>query len=513
MNAKSAAVETIPAINPATREVIREIPVIQPSDVAGIVAHAREAQIKWQAIGIRGRLTYFKKIHNYLIKNADEIARIVTLDNGKPLAESLNAEVMPVLDMLTFCAAEAPRILRDEPISSPLLKLSRTKARNIFEPLGVVAIIAPWNFPFAISTTQILMALVTGNTVVYKPAALASYIGEAIDNIFREAGFPEGVFTTLQGRGRLIGDAIMESGVNRVAFTGSVPVGKGLMKKASETLTPITLELGGKDPILILDDADLDRASSGAVWGAFVNAGQFCGSVERVYVHKAAAPKFIDLVVEKTKKLRVGNGLDYDIDMGPLIDQGQIDIVEEHINDALAKGAKIAAGGKRIESLPGFFFEPTVLLDTDHSMLCMTEETFGPTMPITVVDDVEEAIRLANDSKYALTAGVWSANIRKADSICKRLVAGTTFINDHGFSYGISQCPWGGPKESGIGRTHGAHGLLEFTNMKNIVSTRPLLTENPWWHPYSKSRYDNLKKLGFAFYNARQTITSCTSGK
>ncbi len=255
----------IASINPATLAINREITTTPVEDVKEIVESARESQKRWAEIGFAGRNAYFRKLQNHIMGNIDRIARVITLDNGKPLLESVSAEVLPVLDMLNFCVKEAPRALRDEHLSNPMFRLARIKSRNIYEPLGVVAIIAPWNFPFCIPTTQILMALATGNAVVVKPAAMTAYIGDLIDKLFKECGFPEGVVNIVQGSGSVLGDAILAAGVNRVAFTGSVPVGKHLMKKAGETLTPITLELGGKDPFIVLEDADLQRASSGAV--------------------------------------------------------------------------------------------------------------------------------------------------------------------------------------------------------------------------------------------------------
>jgi acyl-CoA reductase-like NAD-dependent aldehyde dehydrogenase len=285
----------------------------------------------------------------------------------------------------------------------------------------------------------------------------------------------------------------MRSGLNRVVFTGSVAVGKRLMAQAAETLTPITLELGGKDPFIVLDDADIDRASSAAVWGAFINAGQTCASVERVYVHESVAEKFTALVVDKTLKLRVGNGLDAGTDMGPLISEERVRAVEGHIADARKKGAKVLTGGGRPEGLKGWFYSPTVLVDTDHTMDAVMEETFGPTLPIMKFREIDEAVRLANDSKYGLTASVWSQDIAKGKNIARRIEAGTVVVNNCLLTYGFAQLPWGGVKNSGIGRTHSIHGLLDFTSIKNITTNRPLLREDLWWYPYTQSKYKGMK--------------------
>ncbi len=499
-NTNNQSAGVIRAMNPATLELIREVPAMSAKDVLGVVEKAREAQKKWASIGISGRLRYFQKLNDQIIANIDSIAETITIDNGKTLVESVNSEIYPALDMLRFCEREARSALRSEKLSHPLFGVLGIRSSVLYEPLGVVAIIAPWNFPFAIPVTQILMALIVGNTVVFKPAALTAVVGELIRDLFENAGFPEGVLNVIQGSGGVIGEAIMDSGVNRVAFTGSVPVGKHLMKRAGETLTPITLELGGKDPFIVLEDADLERASSGAVWGAFVNAGQVCASVERVYVHRKIAGKFTDLVVAKTRQLRLGDGRNFSTDMGPVISESQILTVEEHINDAVGKGAKVLAGGKRWDGLPGYFFEPTVLVDVDHSMSCMVEETFGPTMPIMTYSDIDEAVEMANDSRFALTASVWSRNEKRAEDICRRIVTGCATVNDCEYTYGFAVCPWGGPKESGIGRTHSTHGLCEFANIKNICVTSPRFTNNLWWHPYSETAYKRMKSMAGAFY-------------
>ncbi len=487
--------EMIKSINPATLEVNREITANSPDEIPGLVTAAREAQKDWAAIGVEGRLEYMKKVRSWLVRNIDEVARVITLDNGKTLLESLNAEIYSSLDMLSFLIKDAAEILGAEKISNPIFQIARIKSENIFQPLGVVGIISPWNFPFAIPFTQSLMALTAGNAVIFKPAELTAYVGELIGDIFKKAGLPDGVFTVIQGSGAVLGEAMMDARLDKIAFTGSVPVGRHIMRRAAETLTPINLELGGKDPMIILEDADIERASSGAVWGAFLNAGQVCASVERVYVAEKIADRFIEAVVEKTKKLRVGNGLGHDVDMGPMINEKQLRLVESHIADACAKGARIAAGGKRREDLAGWFFEPTVITGADHSMDCVMEETFGPTMPVMRFSSVDEAVRLANDSRFGLTASVWSKDAARARAVAEKIVTGTVVINDCILTYGFAQCPWGGVRESGIGRTHSAHGLIEFTSIKNITTSASPFREDVWWHPYSENKYIAMKAL------------------
>jgi acyl-CoA reductase-like NAD-dependent aldehyde dehydrogenase len=485
--------ELIKSINPATLEVNAEIEATPAGKIAEIAEAARGAQKKWAAFTFDKRADYLLRVRDNILANLDDIARTITIDNGKTLLESLNAEIYPTLDMIRFCVKEAGKILREEKLDNPIFPIARIESGNTFEPLGVVGIISPWNYPFAIPMTQILPAIAAGNTVVLKPSNLTALVGERIRRIFEESGLPEGVVNVVQGAGAALGDAIMRAGLNRIVFTGSVAVGKRLMAQAAETLTPITLELGGKDPFIVLDDADIDRASSAAVWGAFLNAGQTCASVERVYVHESIADKFTAMVVAKTNKLRIGNGLDSGTDMGPMISEERILTVEAHVADAVKKGARVLTGGGRAENLRGYFYKPTVLADTNHTMDGIMEETFGPTLPIMTFSDIEEVIALANDSKYGLTASVWSKDLAKAKSVARRIQTGTVVINNCLFTYGFAQLPWGGVKNSGIGRTHSAHGLLDFTNIKNITTNKNLLKEDLWWYPYTQAKYKGMK--------------------
>ncbi|MEW6203190.1 MAG: aldehyde dehydrogenase family protein [bacterium] len=494
---------TIKSINPATLEVNAEIEPSPVDSVKNIVDSARDAQILWGGLSLNKRLQHLNKVKDCLISNIDEVAKVITLDNGKPLVEAINSEIYPVLDMFRFCANDAAEALRSERVNNPIFRIARVRSYNLFEPRGVAGIISPWNFPFSIPVTQILMALVGGNAVVFKPSVLTALVGEQIRKLFEEGGMPEGVVNVVQGSGSEIGDVMMDAGFDHVIFTGSIAVGKHLMKKAADTLTPITLELGGKDPFIVFSDADVERASSAAVWGAFINAGQVCASVERVYVDRRVVEDFTSAVVEKTKKLRLGDGIDPDTDMGPLISEERIGVVEAHINDAVSKGARILTGGKRITDLPGFFFEPTVIADANHTMDCMMEETFGPTLPIMVFDDIDEAVELANDTRYGLNASIWTANIKKAEGISRRLRAGTVIVNNCLFTYGFSQCPWGGVKESGIGRTHSVHGLHELTNIKNVTINTPLIREDLWWYPYTENKYKALKGALKAMFGGR----------
>jgi succinate-semialdehyde dehydrogenase/glutarate-semialdehyde dehydrogenase len=483
----------VQSINPATLEVNAEIPATRVEEIPGIVHSARQAQAEWAKLNFQKRNEYLRKVNEYIIANIDDIAKTITLDNGKTRLEAVTTELYPVMDALSFVASDAKMLFREEKLCNPIFKVARIESGNIYEPMGVVGIISPWNFPFAIPMTQMVMALAVGNTVIFKPSNFTALVGDLIDKIFKAADFPEGVVRVVQGEGAVLGDPLIDAKLDKIIFTGSIPVGKHLMAKAAETLTPITLELGGKDPFIVLEDADIHRASSAAVWGAFVNAGQVCASVERVYVHKRVAEKFVEQVVEKTNKISVGNGMRPNTDMGPMINEERIRTVEAHIGDAVAKGARILTGGHRINRLPGYFFEPTVLAGVNHKMDCLREETFGPTLPIMTFSETDEAVALANDSRYGLLSSVWSKDVAKAKGIGRRIQAGTVIVNNALITYGFTQCPWGGVKDSGIGTTHSIHGLREFMHIKNITINKSLLHEDIWWYPYNQAKFDGLK--------------------
>jgi len=304
-----------------------------------------------------------------------------------------------------------------------------------------------------------------------------------IAEMFTNAGLPEGVFQILHGNAE-VGNALVESSIDKLLFTGSAAVGRQIMAKCAQRLTPLVLELGGKDPMIVRHDADLDHASSGAVWGAFTNSGQCCASVERVYVHNSIFDKFLDLVLKKTKKLKQGNGLDPTVDIGPLTTLAQLQIVEEHVNDAKNRGAVIHCGGKRNSELKGYFYLPTVLTGVDHSFKCVREETFGPIMPIMTFTDDYQAIHLANDTPYGLTASIWTQNINEGKKMAMEIRAGTVMINDCVFTHALSQTPWGGRKASGFGRTHSRFGLQELVTIHHL-HTNKLIKKDIWWYPYS----------------------------
>ena len=402
------------------------------------------------------------------------------------MAEALTTEVLVVLDAARFLIENACRLLRDEPLPHGSLATKLKSGRLLREPYGVVGIISPWNYPFSIPATETLAALVAGNAVVLKPSEFTSLVAQDLASLLHAAGVPRDIFQVVVGDGST-GAALIHSrgpGIDKLVFTGSVATGKRIAAAAAERLLPMVLELGGKDPMLVLDDADVDVASSAAVWGAFVNAGQTCLSVERCYVHRSLYEEFLRACVEKTNKLRVGHGLDRETDVGPMIHERQLQIVEAHVEDAVARGARVLAGGSRIPELGKNFYKPTVLADVTHEMRIMREETFGPVLPVMAFDSDEEAVRLANDSEFGLAASVWTRNRERGERLARSIHAGTVMVNDAISCFGISEAPHGGVKSSGIGRTHGRFGLEEMVRLKYLdVDLAPGM-KKVWWYGY-----------------------------
>jgi succinate-semialdehyde dehydrogenase/glutarate-semialdehyde dehydrogenase len=485
----------IVSINPATLEELGRFPIASAAEVNQAVARARAARSAWSALSYRNRARYILKVRRALYDRKDEITRVISDETGKPEFEALSTEVFMVSDLMSHFAMNAENALRDERFTLAVFRNKRSMIT--YEPLGVVGVISPWNFPFSIPVGEIVMALMAGNTVVLKPSEFTPLVGDAIKRLFASAGFPEGVFEVVQGDGST-GAALVESAVDKIFFTGSVRTGKRIAEAAAKRLLPVVLELGGKDPMIVCEDAPFERTVKGAVWGAFMNCGQVCASVERLYVAEAIAERFISSVVEEVKRLRVGPPEGCSTDVGPLTNENQLNIVSEHVADAVARGARVLTGGRRREDLGGYFFEPTVLVDVDGSMKVMNEETFGPVLPIKVVKDEEEAIREANSTRYGLLASVWTSDNERGRRIARRIEAGTVIINDAVYTHGAAQTPWFGVKESGLGVTHGQAGLFEFVRMKHVNWDLLPMKSNWWWFPYTEvwqRRFKTLMKV------------------
>jgi succinate-semialdehyde dehydrogenase/glutarate-semialdehyde dehydrogenase len=473
--------------NPATGEVIACFEPTSPNELPAILARARRTQEAWAAQPLEKRCALLGRLREVLYQRRREIAELVTREVGKPLVESLFSDVLIALDAAGYYAhhRRTREMLAPEPVPhhNPAMKAKRGAVH--YEPYGVLGIISPWNYPVAIPMGQIIPAIITGNAVVLKPSELTPWCGALVGELFGQAGFPPGLVQVAQGRGDLGAALVSAEGVDKIVFTGSVATGKRVAEACGKRLLPSVLELGGKDAMIVLADADLETASSGAVWGSFTNCGQACLSVERTYVEQGIVDKFTKLCVAKTRKLRVGNGLEADTEVGPMISEQQLGRVERQIAEAVAAGAKVLCGGRR-SPLGPCFFEPTVISGADHSMRLMREETFGPVMVMHPVADAAEAVRLANDSEFGLSASVWTRNERKGREVAAQLRAGTVMINDALSAFGICEAPHGGRGASGWGRTHGRIGLREMLQVKYVDEDRLPRTPKAWWFGYDE---------------------------
>ena len=473
------AATTFETRDPRTGELIAEVPEHSAEEVQAAVERARSAFATWSRLTWDQRLDHVLAVRDLLLDRADEVVEVICKETGKLEGEAVLAEVTATCELIEFYRKHGAKALRPARVPTGAM-LPHKKAWRVFEPMGVVGVISPWNYPLTLAMTPTVTAVLAGNAVVLKPSEVTPLVGLEVGRLFTEAGDHPDLVQVVTGRGPT-GDALVRAGVQKVAFTGSVRTGKLVMKAAADTLTPVLLELGGKDPMIVCDDANLERAANGAVWGAFTNSGQTCIAVERVYVQERVYDRFVDLVVDKTKALRQGVGAGNDI--GSMTFAPQVDIVSRHVDDALAKGARALTGGQRVPDKAGLWYEPTVLVDVDHEMDVMREETFGPVLPIMAVADDDEAIRLANDSPYGLNSSVWSADGDRAEVLAGRVEAGNVCINDCLVNYGVGGLPFGGVKDSGIGRVHGVEGLQAFSNVKSVLASRVALKREPYWYP------------------------------
>src|SRR5688572_13441129 len=481
--------------------------ITNPCEVAAAVRRARAAQPAWGALSYRERAAYVLRAREIVLAQTEEIANLISRETGKPPAEAISMEVVPTLDLMNYFARNTATLLKRQKIDIGQYGLMGRSSYIFYKPLGVVGIISPWNFPWATPLDEVVMALMAGNVVVLKPSELTPLSALKIGDIFKEVPLPEGVLEIITGDGST-GAALVEAGVDKIMFTGSVATGKRVAEAAAKRLTPVVLELGGKDPMIVLEDAKLENAARAAIWGAFCNSGQACASIERCYVHESIAAKFIDLVVKETRVLRQGQPDGEGIDVGAMTTERQLRIVESHVSDAVAKGARIETGGSRLNDCEGWFHEPTVVTNVDHSMELMTEETFGPVLPIMTFKTDDEAIRLANDSIYGLTAAVFTGDIGRGRELAERIDAGTVMINEVVYTHAVAQTPWGGVKQSGYGRTHGRLGLLELVTPQHIHANAFPWLPDVWWFRYTKEAGELFR--GFARRFTTGSVLSAT---
>jgi len=501
-----AAQSTLESFNPATGELVGSVATITPDQVQAVVDDVARIQPAWAELSLDARGAYLRRAADALLDDIDELAELLVSEQGKPRAEAYTMELLPTVDALHWCAKAGPKILADEKVRMSQAFLASKKAKFTYEPLGVVGVIAPWNYPWSIPFGEVAIALMAGNGVVLKPASLTPLLGEAIRRVFEKGGLPEGLVRVVHGGGA-VGDALAKSSAGKIFFTGSVEVGRKVGTVCSEQLKGSVLELGGKDPMIVCADADLDNAISGAVWGGFANAGQTCSGIERVYVMREVADRFVDGVAREAQKLRLGNPREWETEIGPMTSDGQYEIVVDLIEDAVASGAtKLCGGPTPVAGLSDKYIAPTVLTGVTHEMRIMKEEVFGPVLPIVVVDSEQEAIDLANDSEFGLGASVWTKDRQKGARIARRIESGMVWVNDHSFSHGACQCAWGGVKDSGVGRSHSKFGFYECVNVK-MNSWEPGLTRDFWWHPYDQTLGEAVRASAKLLYGKGATRT------
>lgn len=480
--------------NPATGEIIGKYVVTPVADIRPIIDAAKEAQKHWSRVPVKQRSMCMMRVRDYMVAHADDIAAVISKNNGKTRVDAMSTEVMPAIMGVDYYAKNAPKFLRDRHTKPSSVFVFNKPSRVVRVPFGVIGIISPWNYPFAIPFYETVMGLLAGNAVVLKVSKETPGVGKALADCFLSAELPHGVFNHVNIPGRVAGSALLNNGIDKIFFTGSVSVGKALMREAAETLTPLVLELGGNDAMLVCDDADLDRAATGAVWAGLSNCGQSCSGVERIYVHQRVYQPFLSRLQEKVNGLRIGHDHDMDVDLGAMTTRRQIATVQRHLEDAVAKGAVIHARSDPSPTMGSEHFMPAyVLTNVHHGMLVMQEETFGPVVAVMKVKDMDQAVALANDADLGLSGSVWSRNRKKARRLARRIEAGVVMINDHLMNHGMPETTMSGFKMSGMGATHGAIGFDEMTRPQVIVDELvPFAKKNIWWHPHGKQIYRGL---------------------
>ncbi|HXN82206.1 MAG TPA: aldehyde dehydrogenase family protein [Myxococcales bacterium] len=477
---------TLAVHEPGSGKLVGEVRVATPAQVREAVAASRAAQVGWGRLTFEERAAILQRFKQLLLDRAEEICDLITRENGKTRNESLFMELLPVADLTHWFAKNAGKLLRDEKLRLHMFPHKQSYVR--FYPRGVIGIISPWNYPFSIPTGDVVMALLAGNGAVLKPSEFTPIIAEKARALLEEAGVPRGLVQVVQGRGE-VGAALVQSGVDMVVFTGSVATGRKVNVAAAERMIPCVLELGGKDPAIVLPDADLDATAKKVAWGAFANSGQTCAAIERVYAHESILEPLTEKIVQIARSLRQGEPNRHDVDVGAMTTQMQVDVVRRHLDEATARGASVRAGGTITVAPSGArFIQPTVLTGATQDMAIVREETFGPMLPILPYRTEEEAIRLANDSSYGLSAYVFTRSRAAADRIANQLLAGTVMHNDALYTHAAPETPWGGVKGSGLGRVHGKHGLRDLCETRHVNLERFAFPAF-WYYPYSSRSF------------------------
>ena len=477
---KKSAGKVLHVRRPTDGSSVGEVSIASSVEVLEAVERSRAAQAAWVDRGPEERFRILQGLVDVVGDSAEEVAEVIVAETGKPRVEALT-EVLVSLDLLKYYRDIAPQVLRRQWVKTGWW-LAGKSSYTYREPYGVVGAITPWNYPFILPMDAVAAGLFAGNGVVIKPSEYTPYTALKIAELCGRTELPDHLVEIVPGDAST-GVALVRSGVDKLLFTGSSRTGRKVMAAAAESLTPVALELGGKDAAIVLDDADLERAARGVVYGAFFNAGQTCISTERAFVTGKVFNDFVDKVVKYTEELRVGKTGEYDV--GPMVLPSQLEVVEEHVADARSRGARVLAGGERLEEGSNVY-RPTVLVDVDPSMKVLWEETFGPVLPIVRVEDADEAVRLANMSPYGLFASIWTEDRDRGEDLAQRLRGGGVSINSTLAHYAVPGLPMGGVGESGFGRRRGLAGLEEMSRSRTIMIHRAGLPKEPWWFPYSE---------------------------
>ncbi len=481
--------------SPASGKEIGRVPIEKEPEVREKVEKARAAQKVWAAVPLKERIRYMRRFRDELLARQDEIIKLLVAENGKTVEEAVFMEIVPVANISSWFCAKAPRLLKPKKVRAWVLSATR-KTYIHYAPRGVIAIVSPWNFPFSIPTGSVFPALLAGNAAVVKPSEWTPLIMVKLKEIFdrvADARMPKDLLQVVTGD-PATGAALLAGGIDKVDFTGSVSVGQKIGKFCGENLIPFTLELGGKAPAIVLDDANLDRAAHSIAWGAFANSGQVCVSVERVLVDKSIAPKLTQKIVDIVSKLRQGDPSMAEVDVGAMTFPKQLETVERLVDDAKQRGAKVLTGGRRLPGR-GRFYSPTVLSGVTPDMPIARQEIFGPAVPIIEVDGEEEAIRIANDSHLGLNAYVFTKNRARARRISERIRSGGIMVNDVLGNYAMAEVPFGGVKQSGLGRVHGEGDIQGMCEARVInVDRFPAPAKDLWMYPYNRKLVATLQK-------------------
>ncbi len=487
------SVKSTISIDPSSGEQIGTTKIMQAEELYKTFERASEVQKDWAALPLNSRISYLLKVREYIVEHLDEMADVISRDNGKLKMDALSGELIPITMAIGYYCKIAAKVLKDKKLNSAniVLAFKRSLVRRL--PIGVVGIISPWNYPFSIPMFDVIPGLLAGNAIILKTATETQMVSGIIKNAFEYADIPQGVMNVVNVPGRIIGDSLLDMGVGKLFFTGSVEIGQKLAVKAAENFIPVSLELGGNDSMIVCKNADIDRAVGGAIWGGFQNSGQSCGGIERIYVEAQVYDVFMDKLKKRVNGLYAGAGSEYSNDLGFITTNKQAETVREHIQDALDKGAEVHAQSGVSSADNKCLIPATVLCNVDHSMKIMREETFGPVVCVMKVNNIDEAIELANDSDLGLTASIWTKDNKYGINLSRRLETGVVNINDHLMSHGMAETPWGGMKKSGNGRSHGEFGMLAMTNVQVVVKdVLPFVKKHLWWHPFSEKLYNTL---------------------